>query len=125
MKNLGYNVTMRIAALAAVSIAAVTLAAPSGAVVAPRAPHLAVSTRTVFTVRGTAFKHAERVTVTVTALGVKEHVVVRATRLGVFNARFPKLVLPRCPIYTVKATGSSGSHAVLRVRGECAPGPTP
>lgn len=82
------------------------------------APTLAVVDKTPFTVRGAHFHAAEHVRLVVHAKGV--HVrTVDATALGRFVVRFAGLSLGRCAAYTVSATGSDGSHALLRVMPEC------
>lgn len=107
-------------------IAAVVGAA---ALVAPAAiattPHLMVADTSPFTVRGTHFKPHERMRVTVTtSSGVGAHTLL-AGAAGGFLTRFTSITLGTCASYTVRATGSLGSRATLRVVPECANGPTP
>jgi hypothetical protein len=110
-----YNEVVRLLALAAVAAA---LAAPAGAA----GPRLSVADDTPFTVRGAGFVAREHVRVVVTANGSATRWAT-ASAGGAFTLRFPTVRLGACAAYAVRAYGSHGSRAVIRIRPECAPGP--
>jgi hypothetical protein len=85
---------------------------------------LQVTAQAPFTVHGVGFAAGERVNIVVRAAG--RHVkVVTASEDGTFTVRFD-VSLGVCPAYTVSATGSRGSRALVRLIGECAhPGSSP
>jgi hypothetical protein len=85
---------------------------------------LEVSAGAPFTVHGVGFAPGERVTVVAQAAG--RHVkVVTAGEDGTFTVLFD-VSLGVCPAYIVRATGSRGSHASVRLVRECAyPGSSP
>ncbi|TMI99272.1 MAG: hypothetical protein E6H01_11335 [Bacillati bacterium ANGP1] len=77
------------------------------------------------TIRGVFFVPSERVTVVAHVKG-RYVMEVTADKAGTFTARFTGVSLSHCLGYTVRATGSRGSHAYLRSLPECAsPGPAP
>jgi len=87
-------------------------------------PHLTAGGTAPFTVRGSHFKPGERVRIVVQAEdgGTK---TVTAGALGGFVARFPGVSIGSCAAYVVRAFGSAGSRATLRVMPECPQPPTP
>ena len=106
-----------------VGLIAVLLALALAATVsAGTSPLLRVSAMAPFTVRGTAFRSGERVTVRLNRVWVKR---TRAGVAGAFTARFPGLTVSRCDGYRVTATGSKGSHAILQVHGLACAGTNP
>lgn len=80
-----------------------------------------VSTMKPFVVSGTHFKRGETVRVT-TQLKGKHVRVVKATRKGVFKARFLRLKATFCSGYYVRAVGNKGSRAFSRRISDCAGG---
>ena len=103
--------------------------AVAAALVAPTAlgttSRLTITDTTPFTVRGTHFKPYEHVRVAVTtSAGGGVHSVVAGTAGG-FLTRYQQISLGACATYTVRATGSLGSRATVRVIPDCANGPTP
>jgi hypothetical protein len=77
------------------------------------------------TVRGTGFVPGERVRVTVNA-GTAITRRVLAGPGGGFVARFQTIALSWCTAYVVRAVGSTGDTAIVRVRApECPQPPTP
>jgi hypothetical protein len=77
------------------------------------------------TVRGTGFVPGERVRVTVDAGAAVTRRVLAGTAGG-FVARFRTITLSWCTAYVVRAVGSSGDTAIVRVRApECPQPPTP
>jgi hypothetical protein len=100
----------------AFGVIAVVLVAIAAAVAGTA--RLEVSAKAPFTVHGVGFAPGERVTVMAQAAGryVK---VVTAGEDGTFTVRFD-VSLGICPAYIVRATGSRGSHASVRLVRECA-----
>ena len=82
--------------------------------------HMTVPSRSPVAVRGTGFHGGERVSITVSAKSVRKKAVT-ANRLGTFRATFRGFSIGYCDPYTVRAKGSRGSSAFLRVIPECAP----
>jgi hypothetical protein len=77
------------------------------------------------TVRGTGFVPGERVRVTVAA-GTALTRRVLAGPAGGFVARFQTITLSWCTAYVIRAVGTSGDTAIVRVRApECPQPPTP
>ena len=77
------------------------------------------------TVRGTGFVPGERVRVTVDARTTVTRRVL-AGPAGGFVARFQTVTLSWCTAYVVRAVGSTGDTAIVRVRApECPQPPTP
>jgi hypothetical protein len=77
------------------------------------------------TVRGTGFVPSERVRVTVDADTTVTRRVL-AGPAGGFTTRFQTLTLSWCTAYVVRAVGSRGDTAIVRVRApECPQPPTP
>jgi hypothetical protein len=77
------------------------------------------------TVRGTGFVPGERVRVTVDARTTVTRRVL-AGPAGGFVARFQTVILSWCTAYVVRAVGSTGDTAIIRVRApECPQPPTP
>ena len=94
-------------------------AAPAGAATArlalvSRSPHLVV--------RGSGFHPRESVTLTTSG----QRVVVRASQAGTFLATFSKVPVSRCEARTIRAAGSTGTVAVLKMpQPACMPVTTP
>jgi hypothetical protein len=80
-----------------------------------------VSTMKPFVVKGTHFKRGETVRVT-TQLKGKHVRTVKASRKGVFVARFLRLKATFCSGYHVRAIGNKGSHAFAQRISDCAGG---
>jgi hypothetical protein len=82
-------------------------------------PHVYVADESPFVVRGTGFRGSERVTIVVDA---RNHVQkkVTATTTGGFLARMPAVKLGSCSSIAVRATGSEGSRARMKITSECA-----
>jgi hypothetical protein len=99
----------------------------AGAAFAGGSARLTVPSRSPFTVHGTSFHRGEHVLVAVTTTpGGRATRRVQAGAAGGFTVRFPSVQLLSCQGYIVQATGSTGSHAVIRVRPpECAAPVTP
>ena len=92
---------------------------PAAVTAATRAPAVQVSTASPFVVKGTHFKRSELVRVVV-VYKAHDHVrTVRATRKGVFTARFLRLSVQACDRYSVRAQGNKGSRAFTRRDPEC------
>jgi hypothetical protein len=89
------------------------LLALSSTVAAGANPALRVRTLAPFTVHGTQFKAAERVTVTLDGTWVRH---VKAGPTGAFTATFRGVDVNRCDGYRVTAIGSKSSRAALRAR---------
>lgn len=115
---------MKKTAAAAAAAAAVAIATASGAFAAGRAPALRVLDRDPLVVRGESFRPGERVVVTAfTGLGPRS---VRTTaRGGVFRVAFRLPDQPCAGARAVRARGSLGSTATLRLApaGACVPPP--
>ena len=80
--------------------------------------HLAVPTTNPFTVRGSGFRAGERVALVVRAHNRLAKTVTAGSR-GRFRARMPRVRLGTCGAFIVRASGSMGGRAVLRVMPEC------
>ena len=93
----------------AVAAAALVLALPASAAIAPT---LQVRELAPFTVRGAHFAGGERVRLT---LG-RAHVIAHATVTGTFTAVFAGVDLNRCDGYLVTAVGAAGSRAAASAR---------
>jgi hypothetical protein len=100
----------RLALLVAVLVGVCAVAVPSLAGGASRAT-VRIVTRSPLVVRGTGFKHHERVRVTATPGGLRR-VVSSAT--GTFRATFTTPV-DRCVGLSVAAMGAGGDHAALKL----------
>lgn len=96
------------------------VAAPAGATVA----RLAVPDTAPLTVLGTHFKPHEHVRLSVVTSAGAGTRTLTAGEAGGFLTRFSAITLGTCASYTVRATGSLGSRAMIRVVPECANGPT-
>ena len=107
---------MRVGALLLLVLALV----PSVAGASQLRARVAIVATAPFTVHGTGFRPRERVTVTVTATGMRSKVVT-ATGRGAFTATFKGFSVPHCVGYAVKAKGSRGSLATLDITPECPP----
>ena len=83
-----------------------------------RTAHITVTSRMPVVVRGTGFWAGERVVVTVSITKTFKKTVT-ATRLGAIRARFTGVAIPNCKFYSVRAKGSRGSTAFLKVMPEC------
>jgi hypothetical protein len=109
-------------------VAALALAAPAAGMTAnaTRTAHVTVTSPSPFTVRGAGFLPGERVTVTVAAKATRTRSVTASTR-GNFHLTFWSLSIGTCDAYAVRAKGSRGSTAFVKVLPECAaplpPGP--
>jgi hypothetical protein len=89
---------------------AVAIAAPA----APQRPAVYVASPAPLTVRGVAFRPAERVTVSVVSVGWRSSRTVVATRRGSFAAVFRERALDRCGRGAIRAVGNRGSVAVAK-----------
>jgi hypothetical protein len=117
---IGYNPRMVIRVVLVSLVAA--LAAPTALA---RQPRLSVLDTSPFMVRGSHFKPAEHVRVTVRSSEGSAARLAVTTRTGSFTMRFPTVTLGSCAAYMVRVTGSLGSTATLRVIPDCPNGPTP
>jgi hypothetical protein len=110
-------------ALAALLAAAVVI--PAGASAAPP-PTLGLIRGQSIVVTGTGFQSSERITVTLTSLGI--HIRRTTASGGRFRIDFGSVPTARCAAMRVVAIGSRGSHAVLvlprRICLQPAPPPT-
>ena len=100
---------MRSLGLTSVALALVVTGTVGAAVT--RQPALQVRATAPFTVRGTEFRSAERVAVTLDRTWVRH---IRTGPGGTFVTAFAGVVVNRCDGFTVTAAGSKGSRAVLR-----------
>ena len=82
----------------------------------PQAPELRMHDRSPVTVAGVRFKPTERVKLVLVSEAVRHAQAVTASRFGRFTAQFQGVRVDRCSGFVVQATGSLGSHAVLRSR---------
>ena len=99
-----------IARVFAISAAALTVAAPAGAVQTVASVRL--TDRQPVTVKGSGFKARERVMVRVSPRGWASYAkVVRATSTGRIVAVFSGRALDECTGYTINAAGRRGSRA--------------
>ena len=82
-------------------------------------PRLSVPEQHPFTVDGAGFRSGERVKVVV---GARNRVsrTVTAGPAGRFHARMRAVRLGSCPAFAIRATGSQGSRASLKVVPTCA-----
>jgi hypothetical protein len=108
---------------AAAVVTTLALAVTSGIGFAATAakPSLRVVRLSPFTVAGTGFKAAEKVTVTLTGAN-RAKATATANPRGAFTAAFPKLRETKCS-YSLRAVGARGSRAVLAASAKpgCAP----
>ena len=104
-----------------VVIGALALLLPVANAAPSRAPRLAITDLSPFTVYGSGFASNERVKLTV---DVKARVVrsVVANAKGAFTARFATVRIEKCSSYVVRAAGAAGSAVTKKVLAEC---PTP
>jgi hypothetical protein len=102
-------------------IGALALLLPVANAAPSRAPRLAITDLSPFTVYGSGFASNERVKLTV---DVKARVVrsVVANAQGAFTARFATVRIEKCSSYVVRAAGAAGSAVTKKVLAEC---PTP
>ncbi len=114
----------RLAVLAGAAALVTAVAASASSAGSAASPRVAVPDLSPFTVQGTHFRPGERVRVAVTAPGTLPVRTVTASTLGAFSLRYAHILLGHCAAYSVRAVGSLGSHAALRVMPECANGPT-
>ena len=104
--------------MAALALAA-AFAAPAAAVGSAR---VRLVDRDPVSVVGAGFRPAERVTVTVTADTLSLRRVVSATGEGRISARWQRSLAEGCSAVLVRAVGSAGSRAVLKLPPpQCAP----
>jgi hypothetical protein len=66
------------------------------------------------TVRGTGFQPSERITLSLTASGVRTVARVNVGDSGIFVVVFRRAVVNRCDGFLLRAKGSKGSAAALR-----------
>jgi hypothetical protein len=102
----------------AVAAAALVLALPASAALAPT---LQVRELAPFTVHGSHFAGGERVRVT---LG-RAHVIAHATAIGTFTTVFAGVDVNRCDGYLVTAVGADGSRASASARPLACPSTNP
>lgn len=109
---------------AAAAVLVLVLALPAlGA--SPRRASLKLESIAPLVVGGTQFGVHEPVTLTYLAGDLTRRVIgVRAKRNGSFRAPFA-LRLDRCAVFTIRASGSRGSRAVLQVDPSCKNGKGP
>jgi hypothetical protein len=81
-------------------------------------PQVVVPDTSPFMVRGTGFHPGERVTLVVTA-GSRVTRTITAGVRGGFTLRMTSVNLGSCAGYSVRATGSMGSRASMRIIPEC------
>jgi hypothetical protein len=107
-----------VAALLGVLLGAVAAAAPAAAAKAS----VRIVKLTPLTVRGTGFKPAERVTLTLSA-GAAGTARGTATAAGVLTVSFPKTKVTACTAYTLRAVGAAGTKVTFRrtVTSSCKP----
>src|SRR5437660_9686679 len=91
-----------------------TLVTASAAIAAPA--KLTVLPGSQIAVRGTTFHPGENVVLVVAAGGDHASKRVTAGPAGGFVARFPTVEVGSCTVFSVRATGDLGSHAVVTVR---------
>jgi hypothetical protein len=99
---------------ASLVVAAVALTAV-GSVQASARPALRVVDERPLVVRGYGFRPRERVAVAAQASAGQQRVVVRASTLGRLAVTFRLPVLPCTGTLVLRAVGSGGSRAALRV----------
>lgn len=106
------------AALLAVLFGAVATAAPAAATKAS----LRIVKLSPLTIRGSGFKPAERVTLTLSA-GAAGRAKGTATAAGVLTVSVPKAKVTACTPYTLRAVGSAGTRVTFKrtVRASCKP----
>ena len=98
-------------------------AIPAAATAAPPAPTLGLVRGQTLVVTGMGFRPSERVTVTLTSLGVRiRHGVANDGR---FRIDFGSVPTARCAAMRVVAAGSRGSHATLVLPRRVCLQPTP
>jgi hypothetical protein len=98
----------------------VAVLAPVAVGASNRTAHVTVPTLSPVTVRGTGFRSNERVRVTFSAKSTRTKSVIASAR-GTFRVTFSGLSIGSCDAYAVRASGSRGSSAFLKVMPECAP----
>ena len=108
---------MKIAAVLAVLV---TLVSATVAAAKTR-PRVAVISTAPVTVSGSGFRSRERVTVTLMTTGTTRK-LVRASARGAFTAKFAGVTIGYCEGYFIRAKGSRGSLAVLKLTPECPSG---
>jgi hypothetical protein len=104
----------KILVLALATVAAAAAAIASAATATRVAPSLSVAARQPVAIRGVHFLPRERVVVTATADDTQT-ARVRANASGSFLVSFPGMVLDRCTGLRVRAAGSRGSIALLKL----------
>jgi hypothetical protein len=82
-------------------------------------PQLSVPDQRPFTVDGTGFRSSERIRVTVRALNRVTRIVT-AGSAGRFEVRMRAVKLGTCPAFAIRAIGSQGSRATLKIIPVCA-----
>jgi hypothetical protein len=90
------------------------------AVASTRGARVSVESLSPAVVRGAGFKARERVAVTLSAKTTRTKAVT-ATAAGTFRVAFRAVTLGRCDFFAVRARGTRGRTAFLRVTPECAP----
>ncbi|HEY7178406.1 MAG TPA: hypothetical protein VH305_04460 [Gaiella sp.] len=107
-----------LAALLALLLGALAAVAPAAAAKAT----LRVVKLSPLTIRGTGFKPAERVTLTLSA-GANGTARGTATAGGAVTVSFPKAKLTACTAYTLRAVGAAGTKATFKrtVTASCKP----
>jgi hypothetical protein len=81
----------------------------------PAQPSLRVIDRSPFTVQGRHFRSRERVKVTLAKDARVRTRRVTASGSGVFSAAAPEVAVDRCDTIMVRAVGSAGSRAQLKL----------
>ena len=108
------------AVMAAPVVAALLVALPASGAPAPsRTASLKLASLAPLAVTGRNFGARESVVVTYLAAGgASRSADARATKLGRFRAVF-RIRVGRCDSFTVRATGTAGSRAILQVERTC------
>jgi hypothetical protein len=111
-----------LAAVTAICATALVGVVPTGT--AATAPRLRLVGTQPLVVRGESFEPRERVTVTALTPSRSPRVLIRASSSGRFKASFRSVVRPCGSSVAVRALGSLGSRATLRLPGvPCIPPP--
>ncbi len=106
------------AALLATLLGAVATAAPA----ADAKATVKIVKLSPLTIRGSGFKPAERVTLTLSA-GAAGRAKGTATATGILRVSFPKTKVTACTAYTLRAVGASGTRVTFKhtVKPSCKP----
>jgi hypothetical protein len=100
---------------------AVLAALAPGLAGAQAGPALQVLGTAPMTVRGTAFRPGEHVTLTLIIRRVARVRSTTSSASGRFVVVFTRVRIAQCSVYVVRARGDEGSRAALRFLPECPP----